>query len=107
MEIYAITLNEKDNVAVVPQAVKAGDTVLAAGLNLTAAEDIPVGHKIALRRIPAAEMIVKYGTAIGEASCDIQPGQWVHTHNVKDITERLCNEYAAAYRKRAKELEQR
>lgn len=106
-EIYAITLNEKDNVAVVPQAVKAGDTVLAAGLKLTAAEDIPVGHKIALRRIPAAEMIVKYGTAIGEASCDIQPGQWVHTHNVKDITERLCNEYAAAYRKRAKELEQR
>lgn len=66
MEIYAITLNEKDNVAVVPQAVKAGDTVLAAGLKLTAAEDIPVGHKIALRRIPAAEMIVKYGTAIGE-----------------------------------------
>ena len=101
MEIYAITLNEKDNVAVVPQAVKAGDTVLAAGLKLTAAEEI------ALRRIPAAEMIVKYGTAIGEASCDIQPGQWVHTHNVKDITERLCNEYAAAYRKRAKELEQR
>ena len=107
MEIYAITLNEKDNVAVVPQSVKAGDTVLAADLALTAAEDIPVGHKVALRQICAGEMIVKYGTAIGEASCDIQSGQWVQTHNVKDITERLCNEYAAAYRKRAKELEQR
>ena len=87
--------------------IYAGDTVLAADLTLTAAEDIPVGHKVALQWIRAGEMIVKYGTAIGEASCDIQPGQWVHTQNVKDITERLCNEYAAAYRKRAKELEQR
>lgn len=107
MDFYAITLNERDNVAVVPENVPAGGTILAAGQKLTAADEIPVGHKVALREIPAGEMVVKYGTPIGEASCDIQPGQWVHTHNVKDITEQLCNAYAAAYRKKAKELEQK
>lgn len=105
MEIFAIVLNEADNVAVVPQAVTKGDTVSTPALHLTAAEDIPMGHKVALVPIPAGAMVVKYGTAIGQAACGILPGQWVHTHNVTDITERLCNEYAAAYRKRAKELE--
>ncbi|ERK64604.1 MULTISPECIES: UxaA family hydrolase [Oscillospiraceae] len=104
MEIFAIVLNEKDNVAVVPRAVAKGSVVTAAGLELEAAEDIPVGHKIAIAAIPSGSMVVKYGTAIGQAECDILPGQWVHTHNVKDITEQLCNEYAAAYRKRAKEM---
>lgn len=105
MESFAIILNQKDNVAVVPQAVTAGEVISAQAHRVTATEDIPVGHKVALTKIPAGEMIMKYGTAIGEAACDILPGQWVHTHNVKDITEQLCNEYAAAYRKRAKEMD--
>ena len=106
MEIYAIRLNEKDNVAVVPQTVEKNDTVVVSDFSLKAEENIPVGHKIALKEIQAGDMIVKYGTSIGEATCRIYPGQWVHTHNVKDITERLCNEYAAAYRKKIKEQKQ-
>lgn len=104
MEIFAIILNKKDNVAVVPQAVNAKELISVQDYTVTAIDNIPVGHKVALTQIPAGEMIIKYGTPIGEAACDILPGQWVHTHNVKDITEQLCNEYAAAYRKRIKEL---
>jgi hypothetical protein len=48
---------------------------------LTAAEPIPQGHKIALRDIPAGEPVIKFGVPIGRASRDIHPGEWVHLHN--------------------------
>ena len=41
------------------------------------------GHKYALRDIKAGENIIKYGTPIGHATCDIKAGEHVHTHNVK------------------------
>lgn len=100
MEIRAIRLHPQDDVAVLTQAVRAGEQVLAADERLTAREDIPQGHKIAVRAIPAGGMIHKYGIVIGQASQDIAPGQWVHTHNVTDITEQLCDEYARQYRAR-------
>ncbi len=45
-------------------------------------EAIPRGHKVALRAIGAGQIVVKYGSAIGHASCDIASGTHVHTHNV-------------------------
>lgn len=41
------------------------------------------GHKYALKRIKAGENVIKYGSPIGHATCDIQVGEHVHTHNVK------------------------
>ncbi|MDR1060826.1 MAG: altronate dehydratase family protein, partial [Clostridiales bacterium] len=49
---------------------------------LRAAQDVPMGHKIALRPIAAGENVVKYGYPIGAATRAIAPGEWVHTHNV-------------------------
>ena len=45
-------------------------------------DDIPAGHKFAVRPIPAGAAIIKYGQIIGFASSDIEPGCHVHTHNV-------------------------
>ncbi len=53
------------------------------GVCLTASDDIPAGHKYALRDIMKGETVVKYGQIIGRATCDIKSGEWVHTHNVK------------------------
>ncbi|AZH24273.1 UxaA family hydrolase [Haloplanus aerogenes] len=44
-------------------------------------EDVPFGHKIALRRLDAGDEIRKYGEVIGRATVAIEPGEWVHTHN--------------------------
>lgn len=44
---------------------------------------IPAGHKIARSAIAAGEPVVKYGDPIGTATADIQPGEWVHSHNMK------------------------
>ncbi len=41
------------------------------------------GHKYALRKINSGENIIKYGFPIGHATCDIEVGEHVHTHNVK------------------------
>lgn len=53
------------------------------GVRLTASETIPAGHKFALRDIKKDEFVIKYGSVIGRAKCDIKKGEWVHTHNLR------------------------
>lgn len=74
-----IHIHPEDNVAVALRPVPAG-TVLA---GVTAAQEIPQGHKMALQPLEAGAQIVKYGFPIGHATQAIAPGQWVHTHNMK------------------------
>ncbi len=50
--------------------------------NATVLDDIPAGHKVAVRPIPAGAAIIKYGQIIGFAAADIAAGRHVHTHNV-------------------------
>ena len=68
-----------DNVAVALEPLDAGEQILG----VTLAENIPAGHKFALRAIAEGENVVKYGFPIGHATAPIAPGAWVHTHNVK------------------------
>ena len=78
----AIVISERDNVATALEPLDAGQTIDVSGSPLAVIETIPRGHKIALRAIGAGEIVVKYGSAIGHASCDIASGTHVHTHNV-------------------------
>jgi (2R)-sulfolactate sulfo-lyase subunit alpha len=50
---------------------------------ITAMEDIPLGHKLALSDIKKGETIIKYGHDIGKAVADIPQGHHAHVHNVK------------------------
>lgn len=50
---------------------------------LRAANDIPIGHKVALKEIKAGDTIIKYGEDIGKAVANIRPGEHVHIHNMK------------------------
>jgi altronate dehydratase len=78
----AIVINAADNVATVLEPIAAGQALTAGGITITAAQAIPRGHKIALRKIDSGESIVKYGSVIGTASYDIAAGTHVHIHNV-------------------------
>lgn len=100
MEKKAIRIEADDNVAVVAQDTAPGDALICADGLVTAADAVPAGHKIALSRIPRGAEIVKYAVTIGLAACDIEPGAHVHSHNVEDITDRLCNEYEREFRAR-------
>lgn len=90
---YALKVSERDNVITVLSKVKKSDLVKYMDKSdikeVTAQDDIPLYHKIALCDIKEDENIVKYGENIGRASRDIVKGSHVHTHNVKAHRENL------------------
>lgn len=102
--LSAIVINKNDNVAVVVEKIKRNDKVqLSTQETVVALDEIEKGHKIAIRDIKSGDGIIKYNTIIGEASKDIKKGEWVHTHNVLDTTEKICDEYARQYRAKTKD----
>ena len=79
-----IQINPADNVIVALEPLAAGTAVAVPGVgDVAAAEDIPQGHKMAVRAIAAGDNVIKYGLPIGHVTCDVQAGSWLHTHNVK------------------------
>ena len=50
--------------------------------DLTVRDEVPMGHKVALHPIPAGARVLKFGVPIGRATCDIEKGELVHTHNL-------------------------
>lgn len=45
--------------------------------------DVPLGHKVALRDLPAGEEVVEYGVQVGVTSQDVRAGDHVHDHNLR------------------------
>jgi altronate dehydratase small subunit len=80
--VPALVISPRDNVATALQPLDAGQTIVIGGASIIVMETTPRGHKIALRLIRKGQEIVKYGSTIGTATSDIQPGAHVHTHNV-------------------------
>ena len=77
-----LVLAAGDNIAVATSELPAGTAREIAGLRVVLTARVEVGHKFALRAIEAGTRIVKYGAPIGVATRDIQPGEYVHTHNM-------------------------
>lgn len=92
-----IKINEKDNVVVALNTLLAGEVIHVKltseegnieeeqgneRLNITASEDIPAGHKLAIADIEVGGSVIKYGYRIGYATQNIKAGDWIHTHNV-------------------------
>ena len=82
MKTY-LQIHPDDNVAVALAPLSAGTYITLDGCTLTLAEDIPQGHKFALKDIPEGAAVIKYGYPIGNASENIHPGSWIHTHNIR------------------------
>jgi altronate hydrolase len=81
-----IRIHEDDNVGVAIRPLKKGERIEAGGIVIQGIpEDIPAGHKIALKPVAAGERIIKYGCSIGAAFRAIQEGEWVHTHNLRTL----------------------
>lgn len=78
-----IKIMPQDDVAVATEDLLKDDVVDVEGGEIALIEDIPFGHKAALRDISRDEHIIKYGYPIGRATAHIKRGEWVHTHNVR------------------------
>ena len=81
---------EKDNVAVVViETTKKGQDCSAwimendKTIKVNSINEVPLGHKIALRDLNEGDTIIKYGHDIGKVVKSIKKGDHVHVHNVK------------------------
>ena len=87
-----VVLNDADNVAtsLVPLAAQSRIEVELNGERraVTVLDAIPFGHKLAIRSLARGDEVLKYGEVIGRASEAIEPGRWVHVHNVESIRAR-------------------
>jgi (2R)-sulfolactate sulfo-lyase subunit alpha len=88
--IHCVLHDPKDSVAVVVvEGVKAGQALTGLildedrTLTLSCTEDIPLGHKIALRDMAVGDTVLKYGVDIGKVVAPIKKGQHAHVHNIK------------------------
>ena len=82
----AVIHHEDDNVAIAFRPVGAGEAVVVkAEERVRAAEDVDVGHKIALCSIASGGIVYRYGEPIIEATEAIEAGAWVHVHNTRPI----------------------
>lgn len=82
-----LRINDNDNVAVAISTIAPGETIVVSGeagdITVTALEEIPAGHKIALTDMPEGTSVIKYGFQIGFTKEDVKKGAWIHTHNLR------------------------
>ena len=70
----AIKINPADHVVVALHPIAKGTAVPVENTTVTAVEDIPQGHKMAIAPIKTGENVIKYGFPIGHATADAVPG---------------------------------
>jgi (2R)-sulfolactate sulfo-lyase subunit alpha len=87
-----ILLHEADDdVGVAALDLMAGEEVQAVTLEgvpvtpIKLVDDVPLGHKVAMRDMPVKKHIIEYGRAIGYATTAIVTGAHVHVHNIKSL----------------------
>lgn len=83
----ALVLHDDDDVAIMVADGSAGQTCAIQSsdgttLDLLLINDVPLGHKLAIRHITSGETVTKYGQPIGVATQEIAPGMHIHTHNL-------------------------
>lgn len=95
-QVSAVFLHPEDNICVAARLIPSGSEVAAGPYTVRASADVRLGHKMAVREIPRGEPVLKYGQVIGYATATINPGDWVHTHNLSAGTLHQDYEYATA-----------
>jgi len=88
--IHCVLHDSSDSVAVVVvEDVKAGMQLTGLILDedrtieLPCTQDIPIGHKVALKDMAVGDTVIKYGVDIGKVVQPIRKGEHAHVHNIK------------------------
>jgi len=83
-------IHEKaDTVGVATVDISTGESVKGLfmdtqeNIEIKALQDIPLGHKIALKDMKKGDTVIKYGHDIGKVMADIRKGEHTHIHNLK------------------------
>lgn len=81
-ENSVIHLHSTDNIAIARVPLSAGQELRVEGESVLLRDNVPMGHKVAIRAIAPGDTIVRYGQVMGKARVSIEPGSHVHVHNV-------------------------
>jgi (2R)-sulfolactate sulfo-lyase subunit alpha len=87
--IQFLVHDKTDTVGVATVDIHAGESVSGRtmdtheGVEMKALQDIPLGHKIALKDHKQGDTVIKYSYDIGGVVRDIKAGEHVHIHNLK------------------------
>jgi (2R)-sulfolactate sulfo-lyase subunit alpha len=88
--IHFVVHDENDSVGVVVvEGVKSGQKLNGwimdqnKDLVVDAKSDIPIGHKLAIRKLDKDATVVKYGVDIGRVIAPISVGEHAHVHNIR------------------------
>ena len=88
--IHFVVHDEHDSVGVVVvEGVKSGQQLTGwimdqdKEIKVSAQSNIPIGHKLAIKKLAANDTVIKYGTDIGRAVAPIKVGEHTHVHNLK------------------------
>ena len=88
--IHFVLHDAKDTVAVVVvEGVTAGMEMSGwimdedKMMSVTARQDIPIGHKVALKDMTVGDTVMKYGIDMGKVVQPIAAGEHAHVHNIK------------------------
>ncbi|MDR1979510.1 MAG: UxaA family hydrolase [Synergistaceae bacterium] len=86
-QVAAHRITDRDDVAVALRCLREGERITVQGeqsaVTVGVVQEVPRGHKVALRDIGKGEAIFKYGSPIGAASVEIPAGSHVHIHNLE------------------------
>jgi altronate dehydratase small subunit len=89
MRIDAIMIKAADNVATALRGLQLEEeAVINAGEvenKIRLVDNIPFGHKFAVRPIKMGESIIKYGEIIGRATQRIEAGGHAHIQNIESL----------------------
>ena len=89
-----LKINPADNVVVAIQPQSAGAVITVDGKKITVLEDVPAGHKIAIKDLAEGENVIKYGFPIGHAREAKAAGSWMNENNIKtNLSGLLSYEY--------------
>ena len=83
METKFLKINTADNVAVAIVDLPAGEQMVIDGITITLNENVPAGHKFALKDFAEGENVIKYGYPIGHAISAKKLGDWINEDNIK------------------------
>jgi altronate hydrolase len=83
MNTIYLRINAADNVAVAISPLPAGEKIRIDTLEFILKEDIPAGHKFALKDFTEGEDVIKYGYPIGHAIAPKKQGEWMNEDSIK------------------------
>ena len=88
--IHFVVHDENDSVGVVVvEGVKSGQELTGwimdqdKDITIQAQNDIPIGHKLAIKALANNDTVIKYGVDIGRTIAPIKVGEHAHVHNIK------------------------